>query len=183
MNEEAHPETRIIGSLRSAGGKGVVRIEERYDATIDELWSALSDPKRLSRWYGDVEGDLRPGGDFRLHIEADGWYGTGRIEACEPPRRLVVTSRETDDSWRSGQGAEPFDDVIEATLTADGDETLLVVEVRDLPLDKIAFYGAGWQIHAEALAAYLSGREERGDAEARWGELVPPYQELGARLA
>ena len=25
-----------------------------------------------------------------------------------------------------------------------------------MPLDKIAFFGAGWQIHAESLAAYLA---------------------------
>ena len=27
-----------------------------------------------------------------------------------------------------------------------------------MPLDKVAFYGAGWQLHAEDLAAYLAGR-------------------------
>ena len=37
-----------------------------------------------------------------------------------------------------------------------------------MPLDKIAFYGAGWQIHAENLAAYLAGRE-RGDTEGAGG--------------
>ena len=66
-------------------------------------------------------------------------------------------------------------------LTADGDQTILVIELRGMPLDKIAFYGAGWQIHAENLAACLAGRE-RGDTEARWGELVPPYQDLAASL-
>jgi uncharacterized protein YndB with AHSA1/START domain len=99
------------------------------------------------------------------------------VEACEPPRRLLVTSRETDESYRRGQGVPPFDEVTEITLTADGDQTILSIEVRGMPLDKIAFYGAGWQIHAENLAAYLAGRE-RGDTEARWNELVPPYQGL-----
>ncbi len=169
--------TRILGSLRSADGKGVVRIEDRYDADIDDLWSALTDPGRLARWYGEVEGDLRPGGEFRLHLESVGWDGTGRVEACEPPRRLLVTTRETDESWRKGRGAQPFDQAIEATLTADGDQTILVIEVRGMPLDTIAAYGAGWQIHAENLAAYLAGRE-RGDSEARWHELVPSYQDL-----
>ena len=51
-----------------------------------------------------------------------------------------------------------------------------------MPLDKIAFYGAGWQIHAENLAAHIAGREP-GDTEARWDELVPPYQELAASLS
>jgi uncharacterized protein YndB with AHSA1/START domain len=181
MTSNAHGGGRILGSLRAAGDKGVVRIEDRYRTDIDDLWTALTDPVRLARWYGQVEGDLRPGGEFRLYLEAEGWDGTGRVEACEPPRRLRVTTRETDESWRKGRGAPPFDAAIEATLTADGDETILVMEVHGMPLDRIAAYGAGWQIHAENLAAYLAGRE-RGDIEARWHELVAPYQDLAANV-
>ena len=157
MTSNARAGTRILGSLRSADGKGVVRMQDRYDTDIDDLWSALTDPCRLARWYGQVEGDLRPGGEFRLYLESADWDGTGRVEACEPPRRLLVTTREADESWRKGRGAPPFDEVIEATLAADGDQTVLVIEVLGMPLDKIAFYGAGWQIHAENLAAYLAG--------------------------
>lgn len=175
-------DSRIVGSLRSADGKGVVRIEDRYDTDIDDLWSALTDPGRLARWYGQVDGDLHPGGQFHLYVPGVEWDGTGRVEACEPPRRLLVTTRETDESWRKGHGVPPFDEAIEATLTADEDHTILVIEVRGMPLDKVAFYGAGWQIHAETLATYLAGRE-RPDTEARWDELVPPYQDLAAGIA
>ena len=181
MTSNAPGGSRILGSLRSADGVGVVRIEDRYDTVIDDLWAALTDPDRLARWHGQVEGDLRPGGAFRVYLEADDIESTGRVEACEPPRRLRVTTRETDESYRKGQGVPPFDEVTEVTLTADGDQTILVIEVQGMPLDKIAFYGAGWQIHAESLAAYLAGRE-RGDTEARWGELVPPYQDLAANV-
>ncbi|MGH3260130.1 MAG: SRPBCC domain-containing protein [Streptosporangiaceae bacterium] len=181
MTSNAHPGTGILGSLRSADGRGVVRIEDRYDTGIEDLWSALTDPRRLEGWHGQVEGDLRPGGEFRLYLESDDVESTGRVEACEAPRRLLVTARETDESWQRGQGVPPFDTTIEATLTADGDQTILVIEARGMPLDPIAFFGAGWQIHAENLAAYLAGRE-RGDTEARWDALVPPYQDLAANL-
>jgi hypothetical protein len=82
---------------------------------------------------------------------------------------------------REGQGVPPFDEVAEVTLTADGEQTILVVEVRGMPLDKIFAYGAGWQIHAENLAAYLAEREP-ADVEARWTALVPPYQDLAANI-
>ncbi len=172
---------RILGSLRSADGVGVVRIEDRYDTDIADLWSAITDPDRLARWHGQVEGELRPGGAFRVYLAADDIESTGRVEVCEPPRRLLVTTRETDESYLKGQGVPPFDAAIEVTLTADGDQTILVLEIRGIPLDKIAFYGAGNQIHAENLAAYLAGRE-RGDTEARWNELVPAYQKLAANI-
>jgi len=195
MTGNARPGTRILGSLRSADGAGVVRIEDRYDTGIDDLWSALIDPGRLARWYGQVEGDLRPGGQFRLHVESADIDATGRVEACEPPRRLLVTNRETEESHQRGQGVPPYEEAIEATLTADGDQTILVIEVRGMPLDTIAFYGAGWQIHAETLAAYGAGIQvhiedlaahitgrERCDAEARWNELLPAYQDLAASI-
>jgi uncharacterized protein YndB with AHSA1/START domain len=179
MTDAAHP--RILGSLGSADGTGVVRIEDRYDTDIDDLWEALTDPGRLARWYGEVEGDLRPGGQFRTYNAADDIEARGRVEACEPPRRLRLTSKETDESYRRGQGVPPFDETIEATLTAEGDQTILVIEVGGMPLDKIAFYGAGWQIHAENLASYLDG-QDAADAEPRWNQLVPPYQNLAANL-
>jgi uncharacterized protein YndB with AHSA1/START domain len=181
MTRNSRSSTRILGSLRSEGGKGVVRVEDRYDTNIDDLWSALTQPSRLARWFGQVEGDLRLGGQFHLDLGPDG-ERHGRVEACEPPKRLQVTMRESDESYRKGRGVPPFDAAVEAILTADGDETILVLEVRGMPLDRIAYYGAGWQIHAENLATYLAGRD-RGDTEARWDELVPPYQDLAADIS
>jgi hypothetical protein len=35
-----------------------------------------------------------------VYIEAGDIESTGRVEACEPPRRLLVTTRETDDSYQ-----------------------------------------------------------------------------------
>ena len=180
MTSNTSPGTRILGSLRSADGAGVVRIEDRYATDVDDLWSAVTDPGRLARWFGEVDGELSEGGEFRVHI-ADAGERTGQVEVCEAPQRLLVTTRETDESYRRGEGVPPFDAVWEITLTADGDQTILVIEVKGMPLDKIAFYGAGWQIHAENLAAYILGSQS-GDIEGRWDELVPLYQELAATI-
>ncbi|HET7387407.1 MAG TPA: SRPBCC family protein [Nocardioidaceae bacterium] len=171
--------THILGRLWEADGAGVVRIENRYDTDIDDLWSAITDPERLARWYGHVEGDLREGGEFRVHIAPAEIEGTGRVHECDPPRRLRVTTRETDESAHGG-GDEPFDEIAEATLTPDGDQTVLVIEIRGLPLQKLAAYGAGWQMHAEALAAYLAGRDPSVGPD-RWGELIPAYAAMAPR--
>src|SRR5690348_2430112 len=68
MSTNARGAERILGSLSSVDGRGVVRMEDRYDTDIDDLWSAVTDPRRLARWLGDVEGDLRLGGEFRAHF-------------------------------------------------------------------------------------------------------------------
>ena len=169
----ARAENRILGSLHSAEGKGIVRMEDRFDTDVDDLWSALTDPRRLARWIGEVEGDLRLGGEFRARFFATGWEGTGRVEACEPPQRLRVATRDPD---------APDEHVIEAMLTAEGDQTLLAIEERGMPLEQLAAYGAGVQVHIEDLAAYLAGRG-RIDAGARWNELLPAYQALPANAS
>ena len=176
MTSNAAGGDRILGSLRSADGKGIVRMEDRYDLDIDDVWSALTDPSRLASWYGEVEGDLRLGGEFHLRIPGE-WEGTGRVDACEPPRRLLLTMR--DDDPRPGQ---PDETVTEATLAADGDGTVLVVEERVLPLDLLAAYGAGVQINVEKLANHIAGRE-RPDVEARSEALFPAYQALAASVS
>ena len=163
---------RILGSLGSADGKGVVRTEDRFGTDIDDVWSALTDPWRLARWYGEVEGDLRVGGEFRVRVLASGWEGTGRVEACEPPRRLRLLTL---------QPGKPDEHFIEATLTGDGDQTILVLDQPGLPLDQLAAYGAATQVHVEDLAAHLAGGE-RCDAGARMDELLPAYQDLAANV-
>jgi uncharacterized protein YndB with AHSA1/START domain len=163
---------RVIGSLRAEGGKGAVRMEDRLDTGIENVWSALTDPTRLIHWYGQVQADLRPGGEYRAHLHATGWEGSGRVEQCEAPRHLVVTGAEPDQQ-------DPT--VTEITLTADGDHTLLVWEERGMPLEWVAAYGAGVQIHVEDLIAHLAG-QERCEAAARWSELQPAYQDLAASI-
>jgi uncharacterized protein YndB with AHSA1/START domain len=174
MTSNARGGGRILGSLGSTDGKGIVRMEDRFDSAINEVWSALTDPSRLARWYGEVEGDLRVGGEYRARLFSSGWEGTGRVEACEPPQRLLVRIKDAD---------EPDENDIEAILTADGDQTIVVWEERGMPLDLLSPYGAGVQIHVEDLADHLAGRERRDDVKARWGELHPAYQDLAAKLS
>jgi uncharacterized protein YndB with AHSA1/START domain len=171
MTSEARPGARILGSLRVADGRGFVRIEERFETDVDDLWSALTEPRRLARWLGEVEGDLRLGGAFRARFFASGWEGTGRVEVCEPPHRLLVRTQVAD---------EPDEGATEATLTADGEGTILVIE-EPVPVDLLAEYGAGNQVHVEDLAAYVAGGE-RCDARARWEELIAGYRDLAAAV-
>jgi uncharacterized protein YndB with AHSA1/START domain len=172
MTTNAAAGNRIVGTLRTADGKGVVRLEDRFDTGIDDLWSALTDPGRLARWLGEFEGDLRLGGEFRARF-FDGWEGTGRVEACEPPRYLLVMTRHV---------RQTDEHTAEATLAADGDQTVLILELRGMPVNLLAEYGARNQVHVEDLAAYLAGRV-LGDGEARWNELLPAYRDLAADVS
>ena len=162
----------VLGSLHSVDGEAIVRMEHRLDTGIDDLWRALTDPDRLAQWYGEVEGELSQGGEFRVRIALAG-ERTGQVEACEPPRRLLVTMRDPDP-----QPGQPEQTVIEAQLVAEGAQTKLVWEERGMPVNLLPAYGAGIQIHVEHLADHISGRELR-NVETRWNELFPAYAALG----
>lgn len=157
---------RPLGTLRALDDRvGAVRMEDVYDTDADDLWSAITQPERLSRWIGEVSGDLTLGGQFRARFTSS-WTGPGRIEVCEPPHRLLV-KLDPD----SGEDTE-----VEAILTPAGEQTRLVIEERGLPLGVLPGHGAGWQAHVEDLAAHLTGRPAT-DWRTRWLELMPLYSE------
>jgi uncharacterized protein YndB with AHSA1/START domain len=166
------PRNIPVGSLHYVDGRGTVRMEGVYDTDIDDLWSAVTDPTRLSRWVADVTGDLRLGGKFSASFTS-GWEGTGTVTVCDAPHRLLVTL----DPESEG---EP-EMTIEALLTAEGNETRLVIEDSGFTRDDLAAHGAGWQAHVEDLVISLSGNE-RGDWSARWKQLSPTYNDMSAAL-
>jgi uncharacterized protein YndB with AHSA1/START domain len=162
----------LLGRLHSVDGEGVVRMEDRLDTGIDDLWGALTDPDRVAHWYGQVEGELSQGGEFRVRITIAG-ERRGRVEACVRPHRLRLTMRDPDP-----QPGQPDQTVIEAQLISEGARTRLVWEERGMPVNLLPAYGAGIQIHLEHLADYLGGRQLR-DVENRWNELFPAYEAMG----
>ncbi|KQW02706.1 SRPBCC domain-containing protein [Streptomyces sp. Root369] len=90
------------------------------NASADRVWTVLTQPAFLGRWFGTgepVKVDLRPGG---LLVFDHGVHGTipARVETVEPPRVF---------SWRWSQGAageEPTDSnatLVTFTLVEGGD--------------------------------------------------------------
>jgi uncharacterized protein YndB with AHSA1/START domain len=161
--------TAILGSMLRLDDKhGAVRVEDVYDTDIADLWSAMTEPERLARWIAAVEGDLRVGSTVQATFTST-WQGTVRIDECEAPHHLLVTTEAgTDDEG-----------VIEAVLSAEGPRTRLVVEERGLPLTVLHKHCAGWQAHIEDLARYLEGNESSW--RARWLQLAPVYETLDVK--
>ncbi len=171
---------KIAGTMRSLDGtRGAVRVDDVYDTDIDDLWEACTDPERLARWIAKVSGDLHVGGSVHA-VFTSTWAGPGRIDVCEKPHHLLITTApDTEDETQ-----------IEAWLTAEGRTTRLVVEERGLPRERLHFHGAGWQAHLEDLARSLGGEAADGPGpwteqaaeptwRARWAELTPAYEQAG----
>jgi uncharacterized protein YndB with AHSA1/START domain len=158
--------------------RGAVRVEDVYDTDIHDLWEACTKPERLARWIARVSGDLREGGTVDLLFTST-WNGSARVEVCEAPHRLLLTTQPGADD--EGQ--------IEAWLTPEGGQTRLVVEERGLPVGSLHFHGAGWHAHLEdlgrSLATGASVHEGGWSSETpssawhtRWTALTPEYQSV-----
>jgi len=79
--------TRRVGSRTlEAGEARSVQIGRTYDAPVEDVWEACTDPERIRRWFLPVSGELREGGRYQVEGNA-----SGLIERCEPPRTFEAT--------------------------------------------------------------------------------------------
>ena len=49
-----------------------VQMDRRYPSPTTDVWDALTDPARISRWMMPISGDFRVGGTFQLEGNAGG---------------------------------------------------------------------------------------------------------------
>jgi uncharacterized protein YndB with AHSA1/START domain len=136
-----------------AGQAGhVVRLWRVFDAPIDDVWDALTNPERIGRWFLPISGDYRIGG----HYQFDGNAG-GEILACERPNRLRAT-------WVYGPPSDAPASEIEVRLSPEGDDRTRfelehVAVVPDEMWDEYGpgAVGVGWEGGLLGLELHLRG--------------------------
>ncbi|PZF97726.1 SRPBCC family protein [Micromonospora endophytica] len=146
---------REIGNQAVATGAGrSLLLRRTYGAPIEDVWSACTDPERLSRWLGPIEGDLRVGGRFQLKNNAG-----GEILRCEQPHLIKVT-------WVLGEGM-PTEVEVRLTPSDDG-RTIFELEhasPAEIVDQLVNTYGpggtigigGGWDLTLIALDMFLNG--------------------------
>jgi uncharacterized protein YndB with AHSA1/START domain len=138
---------REVGKRPIESGEGIgVLLRRSYDAPIEDVWDAVTDPDRVRRWFLPLSGDLRVGGTFQLEGNAG-----GDILQCEPPRLLKVTF---------GGPAS----LVELRLApTDDGRTTLELE-HTVPIEMAGsgagalYVGPGWDGAVMALALFLGGQ-------------------------
>src|SRR3982750_1486433 len=89
---------REVGEGRLAAGDAhVVRLRRTYNAPIEDVWDALTNPDRIGRWFLPISGDYRVGGRYQF----EGNAGGGSLESERPRRRRA--------SWVYGEVSGPAD--------------------------------------------------------------------------
>jgi uncharacterized protein YndB with AHSA1/START domain len=159
-----------LGLLREDNEHRAVRFERRYAASPEDVWAALTEPAKLSRWLAEaVAFDDRVGGtvDLRFGGDPDN-VAAGAILTYEPPSLL-----EYEWHW-PGQTTSS----VRFELSRDGEGTLLVLDHRGLPKDTATGYAAGWHAYLDRLSAQFEG--DAPDWDERFSEVFPKYRELAA---
>ena len=148
---------RVMGKGSVPAGEAyTVELRRRYDAEIEDVWAAVTEPERLRRWLKPVTGDLRLGGTF----DVEG-MGHGEILRCEPPRLLKV-------SWLFGPDADEWKGTSEVEVRLAAGPTggtafelvhAAVVDPHYFPTYGPGAGGVGWDLGLLALARLLAGDE------------------------
>ena len=92
---------------KSARPASAVTLSRTYTTTMEDLWDALTNPKRIPRWFAPVSGRLELGGHYAIEGNAG-----GTITECKRLSHFTLTWEFAGDvSWVevrvSGEGNEP----------------------------------------------------------------------------
>jgi uncharacterized protein YndB with AHSA1/START domain len=106
----------------------------------------FTDPAMLVQWIGDTaQLAAEPGGLFALDMGDTRVRGT--YIAVEPPNRVVFTWGVLD-----SETLPTGSTTVEILLTADGEQTIVELTHRDLPVDWRARHKDGWTKNLSVLA-------------------------------
>jgi uncharacterized protein YndB with AHSA1/START domain len=140
-------------------GDDVIEQEIRIAAPPEAVFPFFTDPEKMRRWNGmDHKLDPQPGGIYR--VDMDGTHVVrGEYVEVSPPHRVTFTW-----GWEDGGIPVPAGSTtVEITLTADGDDTIVRLVHRGLPLEAVESHAAGWRHYLARLAVAGAGGDPGPD--------------------
>jgi uncharacterized protein YndB with AHSA1/START domain len=180
VTQQINSVRRQVGSrLLEAGQARTVIISQVYDAPVDDVWDACTNPERIPRWFLPVSGDLRAGGRYQIQGNA-----SGTVQTCDPPESFTAT-------WEYGGEVSWIE--VRLTSEPDGRTRLQIEHLALVDAERWAEFGpgavgVGWDMALLGLAGHLSsgaavtpgdgaawaasaeGRQFMTLSSARWGE-------------
>ena len=69
-----------------AGEARTVTVIRTYNAVVEDVWDACTNPERIARWFLPVSGELREGGRYQLTGNA-----SGTVQRCAAPNSFAAT--------------------------------------------------------------------------------------------
>ena len=71
VTQQINAVRRQVGTrVLEAGEARTVTVSQSYNAAVEDVWDACTNPERIPRWFLPITGDLRPGGRYQLQGNA-----------------------------------------------------------------------------------------------------------------
>lgn len=142
-------EYRVVKDAEHQGqAVRVVSGSRTYEAGIEELWDAVTNPKRIPNWFAPISGELKLGGRYQLEGNAG-----GKITRCDTPNAVDLTWEfQGNTSWVTIR-LEPDEDGTRLTL----EHLIGQDEASEKHWKKYGpgATGVGWELGFLALGRYL----------------------------
>ncbi len=141
-------------------------IERTFRTTIEDVWASLTEPERVARWYGIIDGEQVPDSTIMITMTAEEGAPTepARIIECEPPNRFVIETAGMGEPWR----------LCVDLVAVDGVTTMTFTQILADDLDA-ADIGPGWEFYADRHHAALNGNDMPDWESDRYQELLGPH--------
>lgn len=159
--------TARLGHREHRSGADHVVFTRSFDAPVADVWAACTEPEGLEHWIGTWTGDPASGEiAFRMTAEGDDVpEEVYLVEACEPPHRFAVRSRDAVPFSSDGSGPRVAWQHVLELREADGVTTLVFTQVvPDGPVggDVAASVGPGWDYSLDRLVTAFDGGDLGG---------------------
>ncbi|HEU5102379.1 MAG TPA: SRPBCC family protein [Roseiflexaceae bacterium] len=143
----------MTATLRTIGGRPVLRMERRLAHPPGKIWRALTEPAHLSQWYPfkATELDLRVGGKIRFD-NGQGMIMDAVITELDPPRVFAFSERAPAEMERESY------DLVHFELRPDGAGCLLIFTHTFDDRPAAGSYASGWHQCLDAMELLLDGR-------------------------
>ena len=131
----------------------------RIAARPNTVFAYFTDPDKIAQWHG-IEADTQPqpGGLFRVNVTRQ-MVARGEFLEVHPFTRLVFTW-----GWEGGNSpVPPGRSTVEVTFTPDGDDTIVQLTHRGLPIETVQGHGDGWDHYLARLQAVARGDDPGPD--------------------
>ncbi len=145
--------TRVL----EAGQARTITIVRTYDARVEDVWDACTNPQRIPRWFLPISGDLREGGRYQFEGNAG-----GTIQRCAAPHGVSAT-------WEFGGEVSWVE--LRLTSEANGRTRFELEHIAHVDDERWAQFGpgavgVGWDLGLLGLAGHLASRATVAPSEA-----------------
>jgi uncharacterized protein YndB with AHSA1/START domain len=141
-----------------------------FRAPIEDVWQSFTDPASTARWFGPWRwvGDAGPGHEIAYTmIQEDGSpESTARVERCEAPRHLAITS------------TGPYGVSYEISLEETAGTTTLTFVHHLVDRGMAGDFGPGWEFYLDLLVDSRAGRPFR-----KFDEYYPAQRQYFVEIA